>query len=688
MKRLILPVMVLVTASALVGRADDGMWTFDNPPRQVLKEKYGFDAPQSWYDHVRLSSARLGGGSGSFVSPDGLLFTNQHVGRDQVTKLSTPQRDFVKDGFYAPTRADELKCPDMDVDVLLSYEDVTARVQGAVAAGATDAEANRQRRAEMAAIEKDCAAKTGLRCDVVTLYSGGEYWLYRNKRYTDVRLVFAPEEQIAYFGGDYDNFTYPRYNFDITFLRVYENGQPAKTEHYLSWSPNGASEGELIFVSGYPGATSRLLTLAQIHYQRDVGNPLQMQVWTSRRDALVRYAALGAEQARRASAGRLGLENSIKRLVGQQDGLMNARIMAAKEGEEAALRAKVAANPEWQKLYAPAWEQIAAAHRKLPEYAKRLAFSNLTASGLAARASTLVRYATEVGKPNSERYPEFTDARLESLKANLLSPAPVYLDMEEAALAAWLEDGEKTLGRDDPFIKAALGGQPPAVVVRQAMAGTKLADLVTRKALVEGGPAAIKASTDPLIELARRVEPIIRELRAWQEDSITSVEASAGERIARARFAAYGKTVYPDGNSNLRLEYGTVRGYEEDTTLVPYRTTFFGLYERAAAFGEKPPFNLPERWREGRSKLDLSTPFNFVYTADTIGGNSGSPVINRQAEIVGINFDSNIQKLPNRYLYIDEKEGSRAVGVHSAGIVEGLRKLYGAEALVRELTQK
>ncbi len=301
-------------------------------------------------------------------------------------------------------------------------------------------------------------------------------------------------------------------------------------------------------------------------------------------------------------------------------------------------------------------------------------------------ASTIVRYGDEIQKPNAQRYPEFNDARLEGLKFGLFSSAPVYADMEEAQLAAWLEEGQKTLGADDPFVKAALGGQAPAAVAKQVMAGTALADPAARKALIEGGPAAIAASSDPLIGLARRVEPVIRELRAWQEEKIQSVEGRAGQKIAEARFAVYGKSAYPDANFNLRLEYGTVLGYEEDTTLVPYKTTFFGLYERAAAFGEKPPFNLPARWRDGRAKLDLATPYNFVYTADTIGGNSGSPVINRDAEICGINFDSNVQKLPNRYLYIDEAEGSRAVGVHSAGILEGLRKLYGADALVGELT--
>jgi hypothetical protein len=689
MKRaLLIPLLAAAIAATATGLvADEGMWTFDNPPRKLIKEKYGFDITDQWLEHIRLSAVRVSGASASFVSPDGLMLTNQHVGRDQVAKLSTKERDLIKDGFYAATREEELKCTDFEANVLVSYEDVTRRVQGAVKAGSADKDANAQRKAEMATIEKECSAQTGLKCEIVTLYSGGEYWLYRNKKYTDIRLVFAPEQDIAYFGGDYDNFTYPRWNFDITFFRVYENGQPLKSEHFLKWSKSGAVEGELIFAPGYPGATSRLLTVAQLKYQRDVGNLLQMHVWTSRRDALVRYQALGAEQSRRGSTPRLGLENSIKRLIGQQDGLQNPRIFKKKEADESALRAKVAANPEWQKLYAPAWDQIAAAYAALPAYARRSVFSNLTASRLAGMASTIVRYGDEISKASAQRYPEFTDARLEGLKFNLFSSAPVYLDMEEMQLTAWLDEALKTLGTADPFVKAALAGQSPAALAKQVLASTKLTDVAARKALIDGGPVAIKASTDPLIDLARRVEPIIRVLRGWQEEKIQSVDASAGERIARARFAAYGKTVYPDANSNLRFEYGTVLGYELGSTLVPYKTTFYGLYDRAAAFNEKVPFNLPARWRPGgRAKLDLATPFNFVYTADTIGGNSGTPIINRNAEIVGVNFDSNIQKLPNRYMYIDEAEGSRAVGVHSAGILEGLRKLYGADRLVAELT--
>jgi hypothetical protein len=669
-----------------VPRADEGMWTFDNPPRKVWKEKYGFDATDRWLEHVRLATARVGdGGTGSFVSAEGLLFTNQHIAAGQLQKLSTKERDYTRDGFYAPTRDQELKCPDLEVDVLVSYEDVSKHVQGAIKAGSSDKDAGEQRKAAKAAIEKESTDNTRLKSTVITLYSGGEYWLYRYKKYTDVRLVFAPEEQTAFFGGDYDNFTYPRVDLDISFFRVYEKGAPAKIDRYFGWSARGAAEKELIFVPGVPGSTARLLTIAQIQYQHDVGNPLQMRAWTSRRDALARYAAEGPEPARRASAGRRSLENSIKRLVGQQAGLMNPRIMGRKEQEEKALRGAVAANPQLQTAYGDAWDQIARAYGALPPYARRISFSTLAASRLGSMASTLVRYAEEVPKPNNTRYDEFRDSRLESLKFSLLSPAPIYTDMEEAILAGALDEARKTLGPGDPFVRAALGEATPEAVARAVVASTKLADPSFRKSLVDGGPAGITQADDPLLVLARRVEPIIRELRAWQEQNIQNVEASAGERIARARFAVYGKTVYPDANSTLRIEYGTVLGYEEGTTLVPYKTTFYGLYDRAESFNDQPPFNLPKRWKERKTQLDLAAPLNFVYTADTIGGNSGSPVINRNAEIVGINFDSNLQKLANRYMYIDEAEGSRAVGVHSAGVIEALNKLYDAQGLVKEI---
>lgn len=668
--------------------ADEGMWTFDNPPLKQWKERYNFEPSAEWLEKVRLASVRLNdGGSGSFVSPDGLIITNQHVASGQLTKLSTKERDIVKNGFYAPTQADELKTADLEVNMLVSYENVTERVQSAVKAGANDKDASAQRRAAISAIEKESTEKTGLKSDVISLYNGGEYWLYRNKKYTDVRVVFAPEEQAAFFGGDYDNFTFPRHDLDITFLRAYENGVPAKTPQFLKWSETGPKDEEFVIATGYPGSTARLLTVAQLAYQRDFGNPLQKQVWTSRLNALEKYSKLGTEQARQATGAIRSFNNSLKRLSGQQEGLLNPRMFAKKEAEEKALKEGLAKNAALEKELAPAWKQISDAYAPLPEMSKRLAFSNLSASRLGTIASSIVRYGDEIKKPSGERYPEFGDARLESFKAGLLSPAPIYPEMEEFMLTAWLEEAKKTLGANDPFIKAALGDAEVSEVVKRAVTETKLKDVAERKALLEN-PDAITKSTDPMVTLARRIEPIVRELRAWNEEKITNVDARAGEKIAKARFAVYGRTIAPDANFNLRITFGKVKGYEEDTTLVPFKTTFFGLYDRAESFGEKPPYDLPARYKERRDRLNLATPLNFVYSADTIGGMSGSPIINRNAEFVGINFDSNIQKLSNRYWYIEEEEGSRAVGVHSAGILEALRKLYDAENLAKELTGK
>ncbi len=666
--------------------ADDGMWTFDNLPLKQWKERYGFEPSQAWIDKVRLASPKVNNASAGFVSPYGLIATNHHVAAGYIERLSSKERDLLKTGFYAKTQAEELKIPDASASVLFSYDNVSDRVLNAAKSGANDAEMAAKRSSEIAAIEKDCPA--GLRCEVISFYSGGEYWLYRFKRYTDIRLVMAPEEQAAFFGGDYDNFTFPRHDLDFTFLRAYENDKPAETPNYFKWSETGAADGEFIVVSGYPGSTARLLTVAQLAYQRDIGNPLQEKVWKTRRKALENYAKLGAEQQRQANPGMRSFANSLKRLAGQQEGLLNPRNFAKKEAEEKDLRSKLAQKPELDRQYAPAWENIATAYKQLPGMANRLAFSNIGASRLATIAQQIVTYHVETAKPNDKRYPEFRDNRLEAFKSSLLSPAPIYAEMEEAALTDWLTEGRKVLGPSDPFIKAALGDAEPSEVVRRAIRETKLTDPAARKALIDGPASAVASSTDPMITLARRVEPIIRELREWNEKTILNVEAANGTKIAQARFAVYGKTMPPDANSQLRIEYGIVKGYDEDTTLVPYKTTFFGLYDRAFSFGEKDPFHLPQSIKDARTKVDLSTPLNFVYTADTIGGNSGSPVINRNGEIVGLNFDSNLQKLSNRYWYIDEEEGSRAVGVHTAGILEALRKIYNADGLAKELTGK
>jgi len=667
--------LALVLYGAAQPRADEGMWTFDNPPRAAWKTHYGFEPDDTWLDHLRLSVVRLvepgSSGTASFVSADGLMVTNQHVASDALQKLSTPSRDLVRFGYYAPTRGEELRCPDLAADVLVSYENVTARVHASVAAGMGDGAAAAARRSAITAIERESRDKTRLRSDVVALYNGGEYWLYRYKRYTDVRLVFAPEEQTAYFGGDYDNFTFPRHDLDVTFLRAYENGQPVHAGHFLRWASEGVAEGEFVVLAGYPGTTDRLLTVTQVRYQRDIGNPLQKQVWTARRDALATYAKTSAEAARRANAAIRSLDNSLKRLEGQQKSIESARILAKKDEEERALRAAVADNPSWQKAYGDAWTRIDSAYVELPRMAPRMAFSILSPSTVANHALLLVRYTAG---------PDGNAAR-----TALLSDAPLYPDLEEAVLGGWLEAAQRALGDDDPFVKAALQGRAAREVAHDAIAATRLLDVAGRKALVDAGTPAISASTDPLLALARRVDPIMREVVEWRDRRIRSVEAAAGQQIASARFEVYGRSVYPDANFTLRLGFGRTLGYEEDSTLVPWKTTFFGLFDRAEGFGGKPPYDLAERWNRGRTALSLATPLNFVYTGDTVGGNSGSPVVNRRGEIVGINFDSNQQKLANRYAYVDEADGGRAIAVHSAAIVEALAKLYGARTLVAEL---
>lgn len=685
MKRILTLFLVLNFVAAPFVLADEGMWTYDNPPLKQWKERYGFEPGKEWMERIRLASVKIGGGSAGFVSPNGLIATNHHIASDFIAKLSTKERDLMKTGFYARTQAEELKATDAEASVLVSFDNVTERVHGAVKSGATSADAAAQRSAAIAGIETDANQKTGLKCQVVSLYSGGEYWTYCFKTYTDIRLVMAPEEQIAFFGGDYDNFTFPRHDLDFSFLRAYENGKPANTPHYFKWSATGPKDGEFVVASGFPGSTARLMTVAQLAYARDHGNPLLKQVWETRRKALEEYSKLGDEQFRQASPGMRSFANSLKRLQGQQEGLLNPRMFAKKEAEERELRESLAKKPELDKLYAPAWENIAKAYSELPAMSKRLAFSSVSASRLATIAQQIATYKIESAKPNDTRFAEYRDSRIERWKSSVLSPAPIYLDMEEAALTHWLQEAVKVLGADDPFIRAALGGSSPAEAAKRAVRETKLTDPAVRKALIEGPADAIAASTDPMVVLGRNVEPVIRELRVWSDTHINDIDAASGTKIAQARFAVYGRSMPPDANSNLRLSYGKIAGYEEDTTLVPFKTTFFGLYDRALSFEEKDPYHLPQRYKDGVSKIDLSTPLNFVYTADTIGGNSGSPVFNRNAELVGLNFDSNIQKLSNRYWFIDENEGSRAVAVHSGGIIEVLRKLYDANDLVREL---
>ncbi|MCI0390816.1 MAG: S46 family peptidase [Acidobacteria bacterium] len=666
--------------------ADEGMWTFDNPPLKMLKERYGFTPSKDWLDHVRLSSVRFNdGGSGSFVSPNGLVLTNHHVARGQLQKISTQNKDYVKDGFYASAQAKEIKTTDLELNVLVSMENVTTRVKSVVKPGMNDKEALIARHAEIARIEKESVDQTGLRSDVISLYQGGEYWLYRYKKYTDVRLVFAPEQQIAFYGGDPDNFTYPRYDLDMALFRVYENDKPVESKHYLKWNAKGAADGELVFVSGHPGSTDRLDTMAQLEMIRDHLLPQTIATIKRRLEVLKKYSALGAEHARQAQGLTFSLENSLKALTGELDGLRDKEIMARKQKEEEDFRARVNSNPEWREAYGGAWEAIARAEQKQLEMLKQLRYRSFSRSfsDLVGFAQTIVRYVAEVKKPDAERLDGYHEAQLASLKFELFSSAPVYPQMEEQLLADSLQESLSMLGPEDPFIKAVLQGRTPAAAAKELIGGTKLADPAYRKSLVEGGEAAVAASTDPLIVMVRTIEPMLREQRALHEANVQSVIAAAGEKIGLARFAVYGKTIYPDANFTLRLSYGTVKGYPMNGTIAPPKTTFYGLYDRAYSFDQKPPFDLPARYRERRERLNLATPLDFVTTNDIIGGNSGSPVINRNAELVGLIFDGNMESLVGRFIYDDT--ANRAVAVHSASMIEALRKIYDAGALADEL---
>ena len=666
--------------------AEEGMWTFDNPPLKLLKEKYGFVPTQAWLDHLRLSSVRLNdGGSGSFVSADGLLLTNHHVARGQLQKNSTAEHDYLADGFYAATPDQEMKSPDLEVDVLESMEDVTAKVDDSIKGIADEKAALKVQDAAIAAIEKESTDKTGLRSDVVAFYNGGEYWLYRYKKYTDVRIVFAPEQQAAFFGGDPDNFTYPRYDLDMAIFRVYENGKPIHTDNYLKWNVKGAADGDLTFVSGHPGSTQRQDTLAQLKMERDAIEPAAIGYLKHRIEVAQQYAAQGPEQARQVGTLIFGLQNSLKAYQGRDDALNDKTVIAKKQAEEDDFRHKIDANPEWKREYGSAWETVSTVVAKeqtiIPGNIYRRTDSRLM--GLAVQ---IVQYVAEIKKPDGERLPAFHDAGLESLRFQLLSPAPIYPATEKLFMTSALSQGIEKVGKNDPYLQAVLQGGDPQTVANTLVDGTKLADPAVRKVLLDGGEAAVAASTDPMIVTARRLDPIIRERNRQIHDEMESILTPVEEKLGKARFLVYGKDAYPDATFTLRLSYGTVKGYSMNGTIAPPVTTFYGLYDRSDSFGGKTPFNLAKHFVDAQSKLNLATPLDFVTTGDIIGGNSGSPVVDRNGELVGLIFDGNIESLAGDFVY--EGDRNRAVAVHSAGMMEALRKIYGAGALADELEGK
>ena len=679
--------LILMTCD-IRSNSDEGMWLYNDPPYQLLKDKHGFELSEAWLEHLQKSSVRFNsGGSGSFVSEDGLIITNHHVGADALQEFSDAEHNYYRDGFHARTREEEKRCLDLELNVLMSIEDVTDRVNAAVKPDMNAEEAFGARRAVMAEIEKESLERTGLRSDVVTLYQGGKYHLYCYKKYTDVRLVFAPESQTAFFGGDPDNFEYPRFDLDICLFRAYENGKPARVEHYLKWSAGGVSEGDLVFVSGHPGDTSRQLTVAELEYLRDQGYPYSLQRLHGLEVMLLAYSSRSDENARRAKDSLFGVQNSRKAHEGMFAGLLDPQLMAQKQIAEERLRSAVARDPDAKEALS-SWDRIAEAEQLIAQNVLQydlLEEASGFNSALFDIARTIARAVEEKAKPSGERLREFRDSNLESLELRLFSEEPLYNDFEQVKLADSLTWLVKQLGYSNPLVQRVLAGKSPRNRAAELVSGTKLQDVAVRKRLYAGTMAEVEAAHDPMIELAKLIDPEARAVRKILEAQ-HEVARQAHARIAEAMFALEKTGSYPDATFTLRLAFGTVEGYEENGQRISFQTTFAGLYERAAAHHQKPPFDLPQRWMDRKDRLDLTTPFNFVSTADITGGNSGSPIVNRQGEFVGIIFDGNIQSLALDFLYTDVQ--ARAVSVNSQAIMEALRKVYDAGELADELLGK
>lgn len=667
--------------------ADEGMWLLDNPPRQILAERHDFRADTAWYQHLQRSAVHWPGASASIVSPDGLLMTNYHVALRQIAKLSSAERNLTAEGFVARQRSEELPCPDLELLVLWEIEDVTTEVRSVAGPEMSPAKAEEARQARRAEIEEASEKATGLASEVVTLYGGGLDHLYRYKRFTDVRLVMAPELNAAFFGGDVDNFEFPRYNFDVTFLRLYENGEPLKAEHHLRLAPDGPAEGQLVFTVGHPGRTQRAYTVDHLRFLRDVAYPTLLSGLWRREVGLELFSQQHAEHRRLANQTVLGVKNSRKSIAGKLRALQNPRIFTHKIQEETELRQRVGENPEYAAQWGEAWDTVARAqdtyrqiHRDYQLFERRA----FVGSRLFATALAIVRWVVERDKPSGERLAEFRDAAIPTLELNLYSPAPIPPDLERHILEWGLARLAEELGAEDPRVVTALAGLSPSERAHQLVHETTLFDLEARRALVEGGASAIASSKDPLIELAHQLDPPARALRQRYQDEVRSLEQQAYADLATARFAVLGESVYPDATGTLRLSFGKVESYREAGKTLGPSTVLEGLYKRSAEHAGEPFFDLPDRWQQARPRLDLATPFNFTTTLDIAGGSSGSPIVDRDGKVVGLVFDGNRHSLAWDSSW-DGQQG-RTLGVDIRAILEVLDKVYGAETLLDELS--
>lgn len=688
----ILAAAAIATATPGRARADEGMWPFNMIPRDQIQKDHGVALTDAWLDHVRLSSVRFNsGGSGSFVSAGGLVLTNHHVASDCIAKLGSAQHDYLETGYIAGVDGPEAKCPDLELNQLVAIDDVTDAVKAAKTAGMNDADANKAMKGAMAKIEKDCAEASphsqpphpgATRCDVVTLYAGGKYQLYTYRKYKDVRLVFAPEVKVAFFGGDPDNFTYPRFDFDLALFRIYEDDKAYRPHDYLAWSPTGPKEGETVFVSGHPWSTSRENTVAELSRLRDVIFPYLLDSWKKDRAALVDFASGSAEGEREIREDVFGIDNGIKAITGENAGLHDASLMKKKTDEEAALKKAVLASPDLAAKYGAVWEDAEKAQATAATVFKRYALLERGSrrSQLFSIARTLVRMPRELGQPNETRLREYRDSALDSLRFTLLSTAPIYGGVEAALLRTWLEGLVRNLGAADPLVTQILAGSTPQARAAELVAGSKLTDLYARRALLDGRTPAIDASTDPMIAVMKLLDSDARAVRKQYEDGVEGPMRQVGQKVAEAVFAVKGTSVYPDATATLRLSTGVAKGYRDGKEVVPWATDFAGMYHHATG---KEPRKLPQRWLDHKGSVKVSTPLNFVSTNDIIGGNSGSPVVDADGKLVGLIFDGNLSSLPNAFVY--GETAGRAVSVDSAGIIEALSHVFGANALVAEL---
>lgn len=680
-------VVCLAGLASGVAAADEGMWLVNKPPVKLLKDTYKFEPTQDWLTKMQRSVVRFQtGGSGSIVSKNGLVMTNHHVGSDMLLKLSTAENDLLEHGFNARTPAAELKCPDLELNLLWEIRDVTDLVKDSVKPGMTVADSGAAKRKAIDDLEKSEGSKSKMKAQVVTLFQGGQYHLYLYKAYTDIRLVFAPDEQIAFFGGDTDNFEFPRYNLDCCFFRIYENGKPLDTPaNHLMWSASGAAENELVLVFGHPGRTRRGYTVDHLRFLRDVQLPDTMKNAWRRESKLQTFAGRSAENARVVRDDLHAVANGRKVYTGMISGLQDPQIFAGKIAAESELRSNVAADPLQEQQWAGAWQAISdTAKIHATFYVEREALDRFKFSSHFQRASTIVRLASELSKPSNERLSDFGDSKLDSVYLNLYSTEQVSEAIEIEKLTQAISNLVETLGGEHPIVKGVLTGKSPSARAVEVITGTKLKTSEARREMVAGGQKAITASTDPLIQIVMAVEPRWRELRRLFEDKVDAVERENYSKIAAAKFAKFGDTVYPDATFTLRMSFGRVQGLAKDAT--PAFTDLAGVFTRAEARKGEAVFELPKIWWDARSKLNLKTPFNFTCTADIIGGNSGSPAVNTKGEVVGLIFDGNIYSTVGDVMF--DTENSRAISVDSRGLIEALKVVYGANELVSELTEK